>query len=136
MPLPAAILLWKHLKERVDPRPLEDPVDRVGVLSGERLRVCERLGLDDDEAAGLVGQRTCQNHPPLSVQRFHASEVGGPVNLALSFSLRPIEAEDDEFHGRREKLSARFTDRKSTRLNSSHVRISYAVFCLKKKNKT
>src|SRR5690554_1739141 len=27
-------------------------------------------------------------------------------------------------------------DRKSTRLNSSHVRISYAVFCLKKKIKT
>src|SRR3989442_3097636 len=26
-------------------------------------------------------------------------------------------------------------DRKSTRLNSSHVRISYAVFCLKKKQK-
>src|SRR5690606_41665940 len=31
-----------------------------------------------------------------------------------------------------------FQDRKSTRLNSSHVKISYAVFCLKKKknNKT
>src|SRR5699024_8166118 len=28
---------------------------------------------------------------------------------------------------------ARFVDRKSTRLNSSHVSISYAVFCLKKK---
>src|SRR5256885_12496989 len=27
-------------------------------------------------------------------------------------------------------------DRKSTRLNSSHLVISYAVFCLKKKNKT
>src|SRR3989442_6652101 len=27
----------------------------------------------------------------------------------------------------------RILDRKSTRLNSSHVRISYAVFCLKKK---
>src|SRR3989442_10547801 len=27
-------------------------------------------------------------------------------------------------------------DRKSTRLNSSHVRISYAVFCLKKKKKS
>src|SRR5690606_40367856 len=26
-------------------------------------------------------------------------------------------------------------DRKSTRLNSSHVKISYAVFCLKKKNR-
>src|SRR5207249_10073147 len=30
---------------------------------------------------------------------------------------------------------AGFTDRKSTRLNSSHVSISYAVFCLKKKTK-
>src|SRR5690349_22875581 len=28
-----------------------------------------------------------------------------------------------------------FQDRKSTRLNSSHVEISYAVFCLKKKTK-
>src|SRR5690606_32152031 len=28
-----------------------------------------------------------------------------------------------------------YTDRKSTRLNSSHVKISYAVFCLKKKTK-
>src|SRR5690349_23695895 len=28
----------------------------------------------------------------------------------------------------------RVRDRKSTRLNSSHVEISYAVFCLKKKN--
>src|SRR5690606_39649644 len=31
--------------------------------------------------------------------------------------------------------AASFTDRKSTRLNSSHVKISYAVFCLKKKTK-
>src|SRR2546422_5022126 len=30
---------------------------------------------------------------------------------------------------------ARFADRKSTRLNSSHGYISYAVFCLKKKKK-
>src|SRR2546430_3815383 len=30
--------------------------------------------------------------------------------------------------------SQRFGDRKSTRLNSSHSQISYAVFCLKKKN--
>src|SRR3712207_8263013 len=29
---------------------------------------------------------------------------------------------------------ARIRDRKSTRLNSSHANISYAVFCLKKKN--
>src|SRR5438094_1376014 len=33
-------------------------------------------------------------------------------------------------------LGQRTLDRKSTRLNSSHRTISYAVFCLKKKNKT
>src|SRR5690606_19575015 len=33
-------------------------------------------------------------------------------------------------------LQAVLIDRKSTRLNSSHVKISYAVFCLKKKKKT
>src|SRR5437868_5060794 len=32
--------------------------------------------------------------------------------------------------------TSRGRDRKSTRLNSSHVSISYAVFCLKKKNRT
>src|SRR3712207_8698808 len=31
---------------------------------------------------------------------------------------------------------ADYLDRKSTRLNSSHANISYAVFCLKKKNST
>src|SRR5690349_23127758 len=35
--------------------------------------------------------------------------------------------------GRTSRCAAR--DRKSTRLNSSHVEISYAVFCLKKKKK-
>src|SRR5438034_6111513 len=33
------------------------------------------------------------------------------------------------------RQAARRTDRKSTRLNSSHTVISYAVFCLKKKKK-
>src|SRR3712207_7038416 len=33
------------------------------------------------------------------------------------------------------QVRARAQDRKSTRLNSSHANISYAVFCLKKKNK-
>src|SRR5258708_39082893 len=32
------------------------------------------------------------------------------------------------------RTAGRFRDRKSTRLNSSHQIISYAVFCLKKKN--
>src|SRR6266511_5441655 len=38
-------------------------------------------------------------------------------------------------HARRTGGGATLIDRKSTRLNSSHVKISYAVFCLKKKIK-
>src|SRR3712207_7972096 len=34
-----------------------------------------------------------------------------------------------------EPQTAQYRDRKSTRLNSSHANISYAVFCLKKKKK-
>src|SRR5699024_11315344 len=37
------------------------------------------------------------------------------------------------FKSKREAREEFLTDRKSTRLNSSHVSISYAVFCLKKK---
>src|SRR5438034_7210036 len=57
-------------------------------------------------------------------------------------SLRPLkgrleEREGDrrngDFFPRRRRRHAQ--DRKSTRLNSSHTVISYAVFCLKKKNK-
>src|SRR3712207_8377257 len=36
----------------------------------------------------------------------------------------------------RDAASASSQDRKSTRLNSSHANISYAVFCLKKKNRS
>src|SRR2546426_5854550 len=39
-------------------------------------------------------------------------------------------------HGRARRRAAFATDRKSTRLNSSHLVISYAVFCLKKKKNT
>src|SRR5690349_23403034 len=42
-----------------------------------------------------------------------------------------LEASADDVPGERAGLG----DRKSTRLNSSHVEISYAVFCLKKKKK-
>src|SRR5256885_3173609 len=44
---------------------------------------------------------------------------------------RPSRARSPHFQSRRSPPRA---DRKSTRLNSSHLVISYAVFCLKKKN--
>src|SRR5690242_21177663 len=43
--------------------------------------------------------------------------------------------QDARFGARLLAKNPGFTDRKSTRLNSSHMSISYAVFCLKKKKK-
>src|SRR5690554_7308249 len=53
--------------------------------------------------------------------------------LAGSEGLGGIPFED---YGFANSIGSVALDRKSTRLNSSHVRISYAVFCLKKKNRT
>src|SRR5207249_12055678 len=57
-----------------------------------------------------------------------------PYQGPESFPL-PARDQDGPLRGRmlRERLPAPWKDRKSTRLNSSHVSISYAVFCLKKK---
>src|SRR5689334_24262992 len=53
--------------------------------------------------------------------------------------VRVVERAGDEHVaaavGRQRDLQLRRVDRKSTRLNSSHSSISYAVFCLKKKKK-
>src|SRR5688572_32044856 len=51
-------------------------------------------------------------------------------------AVGPVEILDDEDQRRTLRQSAEDAeqDRKSTRLNSSHSQISYAVFCLKKKN--
>src|SRR5437660_3646722 len=57
--------------------------------------------------------------------------------LSLPDALPILEQPRARCGGRRPRLHRRARgdeDRKSTRLNSSHVAISYAVFCLKKKN--
>src|SRR5438067_10778929 len=46
-----------------------------------------------------------------------------------------VQAHTRRRHRRDRDPPERVRDRKSTRLNSSHVSISYAVFCLKKKKK-
>src|SRR6185312_17346036 len=64
--------------------------------------------------------------PALVVQRFSLSAISATARQARSaLALR-------RGRGRRGRC-CRLGDRKSTRLNSSHDQISYAVFCLKKK---
>src|SRR5258708_23974766 len=64
---------------------------------------------------------------PLPVREAPASSDGGFI---------AVEAVGKTYGGRGGTLEALKEDRKSTRLNSSHQIISYAVFCLKKKTVT
>src|SRR5258708_29135211 len=84
-----------------------------GVVLGERRRQAAGRGL-----AGAVGRAVGagvdhDRQAQLLGRRVHRLVNGGAKSLAKTVS-----------------------DRKSTRLNSSHQIISYAVFCLKKKKKT
>src|SRR2546427_2279871 len=84
-------------------------------------------------SAGLHGQHglAAQVQPALQVARlgrdFSIQGLdGSAVAVAADHDAADLQVEHGEFDG----------DRKSTRLNSSHSQISYAVFCLKKKKST
>src|SRR5207302_9016818 len=69
--------------------------------------------------AGCLTSKPAENmrgEPVISMGR--GSARAPAITIVMYLSISTVKA---------------FTDRKSTRLNSSHVKISYAVFCLKKK---
>src|SRR5688572_32253409 len=77
-------------------------------------------------------------HSELPLSPF-ASETRAAYRIAAPSALRLDSNENPNGPGRAalDAIRAMFdeSDRKSTRLNSSHSQISYAVFCLKKKKK-
>src|SRR5690349_20235867 len=79
----------------------------------------ERGGLTEAEIRGIVNTKLAQ----VELEPRHGSLL--PANLSGGMVKRVSLA----------RALALSPDRKSTRLNSSHVEISYAVFCLKKKKK-
>src|SRR5438034_8865210 len=60
---------------------------------------------------------------PISLPFTLSMPLGGSATKQLTYNTLPL-------------APANYTDRKSTRLNSSHTVISYAVFCVKKKRIT
>src|SRR2546427_10568862 len=88
-----------------------EPAPAVAVLQipAPGLRVLQEVA-----AVARQGARQRRGVPGLDERRLRQPQLG-------------FELASGEFHG-----EAR-VDRKSTRLNSSHSQISYAVFCLKKK---
>src|SRR5690625_6200775 len=87
-----------------------------------------------------VGEGTsCTSARPGAVMTSARMSAGG--DHVLTLRAQTLDAQLHHVTGLQPHLrveahphSGRGADRKSTRLNSSHVAISYAVFCLKKKN--
>src|SRR5690606_41940045 len=74
---------------------------------------------------------------------FRSGQPSGPADVACADGCGPLRRLRIDAVGGLEDArdgvgagSDQPEDRKSTRLNSSHVKISYAVFCLKKKKKS
>src|SRR2546430_6001112 len=64
------------------------------------------------------------------------SHARGAESLVRLDAQGHLASGAEQQHVRAVPLCVREQDRKSTRLNSSHSQISYAVFCLKKKKKS
>src|SRR3712207_6952377 len=67
---------------------------------------------------------------------FRSTRPGRPPHYSAPQPLSHVSRKEERHEARCAKPAALHPDRKSTRLNSSHANISYAVFCLKKKNMT
>src|SRR5690606_41118149 len=83
-------------------------------------------------------RRSSDLHPCFRVRaaEVHADQPDRHIQLFVQVDGKVIThggKTAGRFRRRRKPLALQL-DRKSTRLNSSHVKISYAVFCLKKKN--
>src|SRR3712207_7612399 len=80
--------------------------------------------------------------PALRDRDQYSVDVGGAYNITRNIAVTggvrySIEKERlSTLSDNRSDSKAVYVDRKSTRLNSSHANISYAVFCLKKKKNT
>src|SRR5690606_15577489 len=95
-----------------------DRGDRAGLGRGDAL-------LQD---AHFLGQGRLVTH-----RRRHAAQQRGHFGTGQGVAVDVVHEQQDVLALAGLVL---LVDRKSTRLNSSHVKISYAVFCLKKKKKT
>src|SRR5690625_4569640 len=97
-----------------------------------------QLMVEDEKNGILLVGFAREDSPADRLQRSFALGQGSPVILDDDLGPQPLNAFVERFrlssHSHRRDLIQ--LEIGSTRLNSSHVAISYAVFCLKKKKKT
>src|SRR5690348_17575597 len=93
-----------------------------------------------------LSERLAALAPPGLAHAFYASDGASATEIALKMSFHHWQQRGARGKDRYARLAGGYhgetvgalevtEDRKSTRLNSSHPSISYAVFCLKKKKK-
>src|SRR3712207_7737808 len=90
--------------------------------------VVEEVGLTDVGRQRQSNEDSFYEAPPV----FAVADGMGGARAGEVASRMAVEAFGEALD--RSEPEARLEDRKSTRLNSSHANISYADFCLKKKN--
>src|SRR5207249_8354817 len=96
--------------------------------------IVEIAGFRTDAASARVRQARSGLLPNLSLLGSWANRDFNSKAQGISFPGVPTVIGPFNAYDGRVRFSETLLDRKSTRLNSSHVSISYAVFCLKKKN--
>src|SRR5690554_7511306 len=100
--------------------------------------VCHKSASFSMELSSAYGHQGIAHGHGITGLDCDRSNDPGALGTDLGFHLHGFQDEDqlpllDMVAGADQHLEDVTGDRKSTRLNSSHVRISYAVFCLKKK---
>src|SRR5260221_10718491 len=119
---------------------------KAAAVNVETIRYYQRRGLIAEPNKPIGGHR---RYAPVVMEQiafirraqqlgFSLAEVKSLMELADGRNLKATRLIAEKKHANLELHIAQLTrmrDRKSTRLNSSHTVISYAVFCLKKKKK-
>src|SRR5690625_3154476 len=116
--------------------------DSIGAASAKTLRgvFTTALGIPTDVLADAIATHPDAPTPapvatPMAIAHALLGGYGDEFGIHLAETIRRhlADVKAGRVDGDQETLEVAVGDRKSTRLNSSHVAISYAVFCLKKK---
>ena len=144
--------------------PADDSNRVVGELASDRIELTAEFGepiveiIVAEGEAVIAGQKLLRQNDARATARLAAAQaqflqskarmdelLRGPRSEQITAARATVEGATQDLDFRQSELSRiseihqrglASTDRKSTRLNSSHLGISYAVFCLKKKTYT
>src|SRR5439155_11167501 len=113
---------------------LDDPLDQRRLVSKiDVIEKTRRIEFAVDQGIAPINRQAPRRH---GLDDFFGRVPGKGGVLERDVELVPPQELDLAPRSPRHLVPDVVEDRKSTRLNSSHVAISYAVFCLKKKKRT